>query len=179
MAFETEQALVEAVLLMETEPIDEKTLGRITGLGMEAVRKATSALVDRYSSEGCGIEIRRIAGGLLLAPKEELWNSLRDRYGKRHDNRLSKAALETLSIVAYSQPVTRVEIESLRGVAADGMIRLLLDRGLIREVGKKDAPGRPTQYGTSREFLRAFRLSSISELPKLEDVDEERFRADE
>lgn len=179
MALETEQALVEAVLLMETEPIDEKTISRISGLGVEVVRQAMSALVDRYSRPESGMEIRRIADGILLAPKQGLWNNLRDRYGKRQDNRLSKAALETLSIIAYSQPVTRPEIESLRGVAADGMIRLLLDRGLIKEVGKKDAPGRPTQYGTSREFLRAFRLSSISELPKLEDVEEERFAPEE
>ena len=179
MALETEQALVEAVLLMETEPIDEKTISRVTGLGAEVVRRALSALVDRYAVPECGLELRRIADGLLLAPKEVLSRNLRDRYGKRHDTRLSKAALETLSIIAYSQPVTRGEIESLRGVAADGMIRLLLDRGFIKETGKKDAPGRPTQYGTSREFLRAFRLSSISDLPKLEDVEEERFAPDE
>lgn len=179
MALETEQSLVEAVLLMETEPIDEKTISRITGLGGEVVRQAISALVDRYANVACGIEIRRIADGFLLAPKEQLWKSLRERYGKRQDGRLSKAALETLSIIAYSQPVTRAEIESLRGVAADGMIRLLLDRGLIKEVGKKEAPGRPTQYGTSREFLRAFRLSSIAELPKLEETEEERFKSDE
>lgn len=86
--------------------------------------------------------------------------------------------METLSVIAYSQPITRAEIESLRGVNPDGMMRLLLSRELVREVGKKDAPGRPIQYGTTRHFLKLFRLSSIAELPKLSDTDQERFARD-
>jgi segregation and condensation protein B len=111
----------------------------------------------------------------MFAPKRQLWESLKGRYGKRNDNRLSRAALETLSIIAYSQPVTRGEIENLRGVSADNMIRLLLARNLIREAGKKEAPGKPLQYGTTKEFLKLFRLSSIADLPKLEEEDRERF----
>jgi segregation and condensation protein B len=83
--------------------------------------------------------------------------------------------METLSIVAYSQPITRSEIESLRGVAADNMIRQLVERKLIKEVGRKDAPGRPTQYGTTREFLQYFGLESIADLPKLDELEQERF----
>ena len=104
---------------------------------------------------------------------------LRERYGKKNDARLSRAAMETLSIVAYSQPVTRAEVENLRGVNADAMMRLLLQRELIREVGRKDAPGRPVQYGTTREFLKLFRLSSIAELPKLTEADQARFAKDD
>ncbi len=94
---------------------------------------------------------------------------------KKRENRLSRAAMETLSIVAYSQPITRSEIESLRGVSADNMIRQLLERGLIHEVGRKQAPGRPVQYGTTREFLEHFGLESIADLPKLDEIEQERF----
>ena len=86
--------------------------------------------------------------------------------------------METLSIVAYSQPITRAEIENLRGVNPDGMMRLLLSRDLVREVGRKNAPGRPIQYGTTRRFLNLFRLSSIADLPRLNEADEQRFARD-
>jgi segregation and condensation protein B len=83
--------------------------------------------------------------------------------------------METLSIIAYSQPVTRSEIEDIRGVQADSMIRLLLERNLIREMGKKDVPGKPSQYGTTREFLMLFHLESIADLPKLDENEADRF----
>jgi segregation and condensation protein B len=87
--------------------------------------------------------------------------------------------METLSIIAYSQPITRQEIESIRGVSADGMIKLLAERQLIKEVGKKEAPGRPVQYGTTKEFLKLFRLASIADLPKMDELDQERFEPEE
>jgi segregation and condensation protein B len=83
--------------------------------------------------------------------------------------------METLSIIAYSQPVTRSEIEAIRGVSADNMIRLLLEKELIREAGKKDVPGKPAQYGTTKEFLKLFRLNSIADLPKLSESELDRF----
>jgi segregation and condensation protein B len=83
--------------------------------------------------------------------------------------------METLAIIAYSQPVTRAEIEAIRGVSADNMIRLLLEKDLVRETGKKDVPGKPAQYGTTKEFLKLFRLGSIAELPKLSESDMDRF----
>jgi segregation and condensation protein B len=83
--------------------------------------------------------------------------------------------METLAIVAYSQPVTRAEIEKIRGVSADNMIRLLLEKGYVRETGKKDIPGRPVMYGTTKEFLKLFGLGSIADLPKLSESDNEKF----
>ena len=100
---------------------------------------------------------------------------LKERYGRKNERRLSRAALETLAIIAYSQPVTRAEIEAIRGVAADGMIRLLVDRKLIEAAGRKDVPGKPVQYRTTREFLRLFSLSSIADLPRMDALDEDRF----
>jgi segregation and condensation protein B len=155
--------------------VDEKTLCRITDLPKDAVDAALAALRETYSRTEHGIELLMLGGGYMFAPKKELWEYLKGRYGRKNDSRLSRAALETLSIIAYSQPITRGEIENLRGVAADNMIRLLLARNLIRETGKKDAPGKPAQYGTTKEFLKLFRLASIADLPKLEEEDRERF----
>ena len=172
---EKETALVEAILYLETEPVDEASLVRISGLSKEVVDQVLDILKDRYSSDDHGVEIVQISGGWTLSPKRELWESLKDRYGKKNDNRLSRAAMETLSIIAYSQPITRAEIEAIRGVSADNMIRLLAERNLIKEVGKKDIPGKPVQFGTTKEFLKLFRLNSIADLPKLDDTEIDRF----
>ena len=168
-------ALVEAVLLLESDPLEMHKLASITGLSTEEAEQAIAELRSHMETEGHGLAIVEIGGGFSFAPRKDLWESLRGRYGKNAENRLSKAALETLAIAAYSQPITRAEIESIRGVSADGMIRLLLARGFIREVGKKDAPGKPVQYGTTREFLKAFRLATIADLPKLDGLEGERF----
>ena len=107
--------------------------------------------------------------------KKDNWEVLKDQYGSKREGKLSKSAMETLAIIAYSQPITRAEIESIRGVGVDNMIRVLLERNLIKEVGKKETPGRPTLFGTTKEFLKLFRVNSISKLPELDEDDEERF----
>ncbi len=175
MELSRDAALVEAVLLLESDPVEPRRLAVITGLGIDAVHAAIEQLRAALEGDGHGLSIVEIGGGFSLAPRKDLWEPLRERYGKSAENRLSKAALETLAIVAYSQPITRAEIESIRGVSADGMIKLLLSRSFIREVGKKDVPGKPVQYGTTREFLKAFRLNTIADLPKLDGLEGERF----
>ena len=172
---EKEAALVQTVLFLESDPMDEAALSRATGLGKDLVEKALEVLAEELSSPALGLELVKSAGGWILAPKAELWESLKDRYGKKADSRLSRAALETLSIVAYSQPITRAEVEAIRGVSADGMIRFLLEKEFIKEVGKKDVPGKPIQYGTTKEFLKYFRLGSIADLPHLDDLERDRF----
>jgi len=173
-----ETAIIEAVLLLEVEPVDEDMISKITGLSREVVSRSLENLAAGYDSEEHGMEPVRIAGGWTFAPKERLWNIFKDRYGRQREDRLSRAALETLSIIAYSQPLTRAEIENIRGVGADGMIRTLKDKNLIKEVGRKDTPGRPVLYGTTREFLKIFRLKSIADLPRLDELDEKRFALD-
>ena len=170
-----ETALIEAILFLEGEPLDEAALGRISGLSREIVEKALANLTVRYADTDSALELSRIGGGIALYPKREYWENLKHRYGKKNESRLSRAAMETLSIIAYSQPITRAEVEAIRGVQADNMIRLLLDKELIREIGKKDVPGKPVQYGTTKEFLKVFRLASISDLPKLSESEAERF----
>jgi len=175
LKLEKEAALVETVLFLESEPLDEASLVRITGLARDVIEGAIELLREECLAASRGLEPVRSGGGWIFAPKAELWENLKERYGKKNESRLSRAALETLSIVAYSQPITRGEVEAIRGVSADGMIRFLLDRELIKEVGKKEAPGRPVQYGTTKEFLKYFRLGSIAELPRLDDLERGRF----
>jgi len=175
MNLEKEMAIIEAILFMESEPVDLKTLCRISGISKDGVEQVLSQIREHYSQECHGLQLSELDEAYHLLPKKELWDQLRDRYGKRQDGKLSKAAMETLSIVAYSQPVTRGEIDNIRGVASDGMLRLLVQRGLVQEVGKKDAPGRPTQFGTTKDFLKVFRINSLSELPKLDELEKQRF----
>jgi segregation and condensation protein B len=170
-----ETALIEAVLFMETEPMEASAIAKITQLSKEVVAQGLEMLKNKYAAEEHGIELVDVGGGWMLSPKKILWDTLKERYGKKNDARLSRAAMETLSIIAYSQPITRAEIEAIRGVAADGMMKILVARELIKEVGKKEAPGRPIQYGTTKEFLKLFRLSSIAELPKMDEEDQKRF----
>ncbi len=175
MKLEKEEALIEAILFLESDPIDINTIIKITDLSKEVVAETLKNLREKYEDPSRGLELTEIVGGYQLIPKEELWGYLKVRYGKKNENRLSRAAIETLSIIAYSQPITRGEVENIRGVSADGMIRLLLSRKLIREVGKKDIPGKPVTYGTTNDFLKLFKLNSISDLPKLEETDLKRF----
>jgi len=172
---EKETALVEAILLMEGDAIDEGTIARIGGISKDTVCDALDNLSERYSSADSGLELSRIGGGIMISAKREYWETLRERYGKKNEARISRAAMETLAIVAYQQPVTRTEIEKIRGVSADNMIRLLLEKGFVREAGKKDIPGRPVMYGTTKEFLKQFHLNSIADLPKLNEADIEKF----
>ena len=170
-----EAALVEAILYLESDPIDEGAISRISGLSKEAVSGALESINERYAQKACGLELTRIGGGIMISAKREYWEKLKDRYGKKSEGKISRAAMETLAIVAYTQPVTRPEIEKIRGVSADNMIRLLLEKGLVDEAGKKDIPGRPVMYKTTKEFLKIFGLSSIAELPKLGESDIEKF----
>jgi len=175
LSAEKETALVEAVLYLESDPIDEGTISRISNLDIEIVTSALENIKNRYAETDCGLELVRIGGGIMISAKREYWEPLKERYGKKNEGKISRAAMETLAIVAYMQPVTRPEIEKIRGVSADNMIRLLLEKGLVREAGKKDIPGRPVMYGTTKEFLKIFGLTSIAELPKLGESDAEKF----
>jgi segregation and condensation protein B len=174
-SLQKETALVEAVLYMEAEPLDEAGLSRISGLSKETVKAALERLGERYAMADCGVELSRIDGGVMISPKREYWENLKDRYGKKNDAKISRAAMETLAIIAYSQPITKAEIKDIRGVSPDNMIHLLVEKELVHEVGKKDVPGKPVQYGTTRKFLKQFRLNTIADLPRLKEGDLDRF----
>ena len=175
MELNKETALLETVLFLESEPLSVKVLSNKSQLSEEVVERCLDNLKEKYADENSGIELSMITGGWCLSPKKEYWDVLKEQYGTKREGKLSKSAMETLSIIAYSQPITRAEIEQIRGVSVDNMIRLLIERNLIKEVGKKEVPGRPTLFGTTKEFLKLFRLNSISELPKLDEEEEDRF----
>jgi segregation and condensation protein B len=171
----SETALIEAILFLEADPVDEAAISRISGLSVEVVKAALENLDSRYATEDSGLELSRIGGGIVISPKKAYWDNLRARYGKKNENRPTRAAMETLPIIAYSQPVTRAEVEDIRGVKVDSYIRILLEKNLIHKMGTKDVPGKPDQYGTTKEFLKVFRLATIADLPKLGESEAERF----
>ena len=168
-------AIVEAALFLESDPISVTDLSKKTEITENEMHHILDDLKDKYKSENSGLSLYEVENSILLTPSKECWELLKGVYGKKYDEKLSKAALETLSIIAYSQPITKAEIDILRGVSAEGMVRLLQKRKLIKVVGKKDIPGKPPQFGTTKEFLDLFKLKSISDLPKLKEEDKEKF----
>lgn len=175
LELDEEVALLETVLFLESEPQTIENLVKITQFGEDVVKECLARLGEKYSNVDSGLELSQIIGGWMLTPKKECFEQVKERYGKRNEGRLSKAAIETLSIIAYSQPITRAEIESIRHVNADNMMRVLLERNFIEEQGKKDVPGKPTLYGTTKEFLEFFHLQSLKDLPQLDEKESERF----
>ncbi|MGN0728599.1 SMC-Scp complex subunit ScpB [Treponema sp.] len=172
---DTETALLETVLFLESEPQPVENLSKITKMAPDVIEECIDRLKEKYSNADSGIELSMIIGGWILTPKRECFEFVKERYGKKNEGKLSHAAIETLSIIAYSQPITRAEIESIRHVNVDNMMRVLLDRKFIKEVGKKDIPGKPVMYGTTKEFLEFFHLQSIADLPQLDEKESERF----
>ncbi|MDO4507018.1 MAG: SMC-Scp complex subunit ScpB [Spirochaetales bacterium] len=172
---DTETALLETVFFLESEPQTIESLSKITKLAINVIEECLGRLKEKYTNADSGIELSQMLGGWILTPKRECFDFVKERYGKKNEGKLSKSAIETLSIIAYSQPITRAEIESIRHVNVDNMMRILLDRKFICEKGKKDIPGKPTMYGTTNEFLEFFHLQSINDLPKLDDNENERF----
>ena len=174
---ESNAPVVEAALLLEGHPATPVRLSRITGLSIQEIESCLGSLRERYSAPDYGLQITRVADSYSITPKAELWGRLGQHYGNGSGKRLSRAAMETLTIVAYSQPVTRSQIEAMRGVSADAMIRLLCDRQLIRSVGyQQESVGRPTLFGTTNRFLETFGLETIDDLPRLDRVEESRFQ---
>ena len=174
----TEARLLEVILFLENEPVSLEKLMKMTSFTTETATAALAEIKEHYALFLHGLDLVESQGSYHFLPSSDLHDKLRSCYGKRVDRRLSRAALETLSIVAYSQPITRREIDNIRGVASDTIIRLLREREYIKVVGRKDVPGHPCLYGTSRKFLFEFNLSSISALPKLSDIDRLRFETE-
>ena len=159
---------IEALLFVSNEPVSVLTLADALGCNPIRVEEALSGLQQKYVVEGSGIRLQVTAGGwrLVTAPEH---HDLIERYVVSWDTRkLTQAALETLAIVAYCQPVTRSGIASVRGVNSDSSVNSLLEKGYLREVGTQDAPGNPALLGTTKMFLDRFGLCSVSELPPLE-----------
>jgi len=160
---------IEAVLLVAVEPVPAGLLAELLEEPVDRVESACEALGSSYAAEGRGFVLARIAGGFRYQTHPDL-SAYVERFANRDvSHRLSTAALETLAIVAYRQPVSRAQISSLRGVNVDGVVRLLEQRGYIEAVGRADGPGQPVLYGTTDLFLERLGLNRIDQLPAVED----------
>lgn len=167
MEYREVKSAIEAMVFASPRPVTAREIGEILGIDPRSAHVILDDLRHEYDREGRGMQVVYVAGGYQMATRPEHATYIaRLSVGVRQ--RLSRAALETLAMIAYRQPVTKAEIEKIRGVKADGVLATLLERGLVRLVGRKKAVGRPILYGTTREFLRWFGLASLDELPPLE-----------
>lgn len=164
------KSAIEAMLFASEKPLTIEQLRSALGnLEATSVRAGLEELAHDYEEQNRGMRIVEIAGGFRMVTSTNFGPFLRKLFKDRNVERLSKPALETLAIIAYKQPVTRLEIQLLRNVNVDGVIKSLLERNVIRIAGRKKAPGRPCVYGTTRQFLEYFGLKSLDELPKMQD----------
>lgn len=162
------RAIVEAFLFVAGSPLSLDRLADLAQTDKAEIKDIVVVLTEQYNQPGSGIRLLEVAGGYQFRSDPQLAPWLR-RLQKDRVQRLSAAALETLAIIAYRQPVTRAEIEYLRGVDSGGVMKTLLERNLLRILGKKDVPGRPLLYGTSRYFLELFGLKDLNDLPTLKE----------
>lgn len=162
------EGALEALLFVTDEPVNAIVMADMLEIEPAQAEEALGRLRDRLASEGSGIVLREVAGGWRLFT-HPAYHELVEKYVVSWDTRkLSQAALETLSIVAYSQPITRARISAVRGVNSDSSVNSLVEKGLLREVGTEDAPGNPVLYATTQTFLEKFGLRSVADLPPLE-----------
>lgn len=160
--------IVECLLFVAGDPVTVRDLVKTTETDSEQILDALQALRDRYQTTHSGLHIVEIAGGYQLATRPEFSIHV-GKLLAPNQNRLSRPGLETVTIIAYRQPCTQAEIEAIRGVSVDGVLKTLVERELITEAGRKAAPGRPILYGTTTTFLHYFGLANLTDLPPLED----------
>lgn len=166
------KAIVEALIFASPEPITLKALGKLLDQEpKEDIEAAIAAVKADYERPG-GLQIVEVAGGYQVVTRPELHEWVRRLFHERTTQKLSVAALETLAVIAYRQPVTAPEIGDIRGVNTAGVLNTLVDRKLIKIVGRKAVVGRPFMYGTTHEFLERFGLYDVTDLPKVEDMAE-------
>jgi len=165
------QAIVEALLFLSEKPVTPQEIRAASGIEVARIREALENLSAHYRDGACGIVLQEVAGGFQLRSAPNVAEYAR-RFLKVKPQRLTRAALETLAIIAYRQPVTRPEIEEIRGVDSGAVVKALLERRLIRILGKKEEPGRPILYGTTKEFLEFFALKDLASLPTLREFHE-------
>ncbi len=159
---------LEAVLFAAASPVSYSRLSEVMGLKIGLIHEMCQALSNDYERRGAGIRMQFLDAQVQLTTAPEASSAVETFLGLEATQKLSRAALETLTIVAYRQPVSRPAIDSIRGVNSEYILRGLLSRGLIEEMGRADSPGRPILYGTTQDFLLYFGLSSLSDLPPYE-----------
>lgn len=172
------KSVLESLLFAWGEPLNLNEISRILNMSTGNISNVLDEMMERFSKdEDSGLTIQKFGNSYQITTKKENYEYIQSLLQTTVNKSLSTAAMETLSIIAYKQPVTKVEIELIRGVKCSNVIKGLLDKGLIKEVGRLDKPGRPAIYSTTDEFLRHFGLNSINELPALSIESEEEKKA--
>lgn len=167
MEIEKAKAIIEAILFACGREVEIKELMSTLEMSSEEILTIIESMKQDYLQNERGIEIIKVNDALQLTTKKDYYEYIYPIFDKRSKPNLSNAALETLSIIAYNPKITRAEIEAIRGVNSDGTMYKLLEYNLIESVGKADAPGRPTMYGVTNEFMKMFGITSLDELPEL------------
>ncbi|MGH9948393.1 MAG: SMC-Scp complex subunit ScpB [Pyrinomonadaceae bacterium] len=165
-------AVVEVIIFVADEPATVKLLAEILNEDRQSIQAAIEQLVSEYDARESGLQLREVAGGWQIATRTEYHEDIRNFLKTRPSAKLSLAALETLAVIAYKQPVTVPEILEIRGVQSASAIKTLLEKRLIVTKGHKETVGRPMLYGTSKEFLIQFGLKDLTELPSIEDFED-------
>ncbi len=175
------KSIIEGVLFATGDAVSFDKLCEISGCTKDELEEAAQKLEKDYGSKGRGIMLVRLESKLQLCTKTELYPYLAAIAKNKKEYKLTDTQLETLSIVAYKQPVTKLQVEAIRGVNSDHAVNRLVEFGLVKELGRLDAPGKPILFGTTDDFLRAFGVNSLDELPEIapEHVEEFREEAEE
>ncbi len=171
-----EKAVLEAILFTMGESVEVERLASVIEEDKKTTRQLLLELKEEYEGKECGITLMELEDSFQMCTKAEMYEYLIKIAKTPRKYVLTDTLLETLSIVAYKQPITRAEIEKIRGVSCDHAVNRLVEFGLISEVGRMDAPGRPLLFGTTEEFLRSFGVKSLEELPELSAVQIEEFK---
>ncbi len=170
------KATVEALLYLEQEPLSVSRVVELSDASPSEVRSVFEEIASELRTRKAGIQLDQVSEDVYeYVPRYDLWDFLLGIYGFERTKRLSRAARETLAIIAYQQPITKREIENIRGVSADTMIKILIERGFVEAKERSHAPGTPWLYGTTQTFLDFFALSSIADLPRLDEIDQFKF----
>ncbi|MBE6048458.1 MAG: segregation/condensation protein B [Clostridium sp.] len=164
----TLKAIIEALLFVSGEPLELKDIASHLEVNVNYAKDVIEELMEDYKFIERGIKLITINGAYQLVTKNEYGDYIQKLLKKNKRQSLSQASLESLAIIAYKQPITRIDIDEIRGVKSESAIQKLVERDLIKEVGRLEVPGRPILYGTTEEFLRQFNLNGLNELPSLD-----------
>lgn len=164
------KAALECILFISGDPVALKDLSNVFDIDPPTLRKIINQMMDDYDENNRGIQIIEINGSYQFCTKPKYYEYIEKLLKPRAKTGLSQASLETLSIIAYKQPITKAKIDAIRGVKSDGCVTRLLDRELIKELGRLEAPGRPILLGTTDNFLRLFGLKTLDELPSISEI---------
>lgn len=178
MELKKTEAAIEAILFTMGDSVELEKIAKAVGQDNETTRKILHGMMDKYRGEERGVQIIELENSFQMCTKREMYEYLIRVAKQPKKITLTDVALETLSIIAYKQPITKAEIEKIRGVKCDHAVNKLIEYNLVKELGRLDAPGRPILFGTTEEFLRNFGIQSLDELPAPNPVQVEDFKAE-